>query len=97
MQFNDPGVNAVFNELIERLFKKKEGDLKEGGSVKHFIIPPARVRYLSEITDVIRTYNKETEEQSDLARDLFALDRVKIFWLQPKVKYQKNIRRRNKN
>ena len=76
-QFNDPGVNTVFNELVERLFKYKGKDLEEGGSAKHYIIPPARVRYLSEITDTIRKYNKETEEQSSIATDLFSLDRVK--------------------
>ncbi|MEM6804618.1 MAG: methylmalonyl-CoA mutase family protein, partial [Bacteroidota bacterium] len=49
----------------------------EGERKKQYIIPPARVRYLSEISEGIRSYNRETEEQSEIARNLFALQRTK--------------------
>ncbi len=75
-QFNDPGVNAVFNALIAKLFPSAQSELKEGESSKHYIIPPARVRYLSEISDTIRSYNKNVQEQASIARDLFSIDRV---------------------
>lgn len=76
-QFNDPGVNQLFEEIFGRIWK---GDTKkevEGESKKQYIIPPARVRYLSEISEGIRSYNKETETQSEVARNLFALERSK--------------------
>ena len=74
-QFNDPGVNAVYNELMDKLWPKQETeDLQEGESIKQYIIPPARVRYLSEITETIRKYDDETEAQSDVARKLYGLE-----------------------
>lgn len=73
-QFNDPGVNALFNELMNRLFPTKEDQLDEGESKKQYIIPPARVRYLSEITETIRKYDEEVEAQSEIARKLFSVE-----------------------
>ncbi len=75
-QFNDAGVNELFISLMTRVFGENaiEGSLKQGQE-KQYLIPPARVRYLSEITETIRSYNKEVEEQSDVARTLFGLDR----------------------
>ncbi len=74
-QFNDPGVNAVFNELSSRLFPNEvDENLETGESKKQYIIPPARVRYLSEITETIKRYDKEVEEQSEVARNLFSVD-----------------------
>lgn len=85
-QFNDPGVNAVFNELMERLddLGRTKGvgrfesvrPLDEGESKKQYIIPPARVRYLSEITETIHRYDKEVEEQSEVARKLFSIEKT---------------------
>ena len=77
-QFNDPGVNAVFNQLSNRLFPNEvDGNLKTGESKKQYIIPPARVRYLSEITETIHRYDKEVEEQSEVARQLFGLEQTR--------------------
>ncbi len=77
-QFNDPGVNVLFNDLIDKLFPKNSlADLKEGESEKQYIIPPARVRYLSEIKDTIEKYDAEVEEQADLATKLYSIDQVK--------------------
>ena len=81
-QFNDPGVNALFHYLFPLIWEKKERQLEtlvkptlptSLSPTKTQIIPPARVRYLSEITEVIRTYNQESLEQSEIARKLFAL------------------------
>ena len=74
-QFNDPGVNTVFNELMDKLWPKNTlKDLPEGESQKQYIIPPARVRYLSEITETIHSYDKEVEEQSAVARKLYGVN-----------------------
>ena len=74
-QFNDPGVNRLFNELMLKLFPKElESSEIKGQSEKQYIIPPARVRYLSEITDAIRKYDEETSKQSEIARQIYCLD-----------------------
>ncbi|WP_431212407.1 methylmalonyl-CoA mutase family protein [Puia sp. P3] len=39
-------------------------------------MPPARVRYLSEITAAVRDYNRNTDEQSAIATKLYQLDGV---------------------
>lgn len=73
-QFNDPGVNAFFKELLEKLFPEEQLSEKlRDGQAKQFIIPPARVRYLSEITETIHRYDKKVAEQSDIATKLFSL------------------------
>ncbi len=73
-QFNDPGVNTVFNKMMDLLYPETQlTDLPEGDSSKQYIIPPSRVRYLSEISETIRAYDKETEAQSDIARKLFGV------------------------
>ena len=74
-QFNDPGINNLFNELMGRLFPKATiTQLEKGESKKQYIIPPARVRYLSEITETIHRYDQEVEKQSEIARNLFSID-----------------------
>jgi len=74
-QFNDPGINNLFNELVKRLFPKDtKALLTTGESQKQYIIPPARVRYLSEITETIHRYDKEVDTQSEIATKLYSLD-----------------------
>ena len=74
-QFNDPGINNLFNELMGRLFPKAAiGQLEKGESKKQYIIPPARVRYLSEITETIHRYDEEVEKQSEIARNIFSVN-----------------------
>ena len=79
-QFNDPGVNALFHYLFPSIWEKKERQLENLvkptlptslSPTKTQIIPPARVRYLSEITEVIRSYNQDSLEQSEIARQTF--------------------------
>lgn len=78
-QFNDPGVNHLFANLLKKIKEKTEVDFftshKEEGEIpeKIFIIPPRRVRYLSEISDTVRNYNQWAEEQSEIAQKLFSL------------------------
>ncbi|HHH50656.1 MAG TPA: methylmalonyl-CoA mutase [Saprospiraceae bacterium] len=74
-QFNDPGVNTLFNQLVQQLFPKEHAQkLIEGDSQKQYIIPPSRVRYLSEIHEVIRRYDREVEAQAAIARSLFCVN-----------------------
>jgi isobutyryl-CoA mutase len=40
---------------------------------KHYIVPPGRNRYLSEITEVIRDYNVWVEKERETAQQLYAI------------------------
>lgn len=78
-QFNDPGVNLLYLHLLEQITKKlaldwhSSLDLETGLSQKIHIIPPRRVRYLSEIAENNRQYDRWVEEQSEQAGRLFGL------------------------
>ncbi len=78
-QFNDPGVNQLFKAIIDKL-KDKYGEKWDSPMKLVFetpdkihIIPSHRVRYLSEIAETIRNYNKWAEEQSETAQKLYSL------------------------
>ena len=80
-QFNDPGVNQLYRRLMELLAAKSDGDLNltdseavSGESEKIYIIPPNRTRYLSEISENNRKYDEKAQRQSEIARNLFALN-----------------------
>ena len=78
-QFNDPGTNHLFAELMNRFSKKTGQDFSLQGttfaeeSEKVYIIPPERTRYLSEISETCRSYDDWAREQSALAQRLFRL------------------------
>ena len=78
-QFNDPGTNTLYKKLIDKLVEKTGCDLKSTFAItgemseKIYIIPPARTRYLSEISEASRAYDKWAELQSDLAFRLQSL------------------------
>ncbi len=80
--FNDDGVTALYQHLArvlsERGLSLATGSL-EHVSVRHSshsaqIVPPARVRYLSEISETVRRYHAETERIAEAASRLQHLD-----------------------
>jgi methylmalonyl-CoA mutase len=77
--FNDPGCNELFNKIIDKINKKTGSDWKKyeaparSESYSHSIIPPNRVRYLAEIVEEIEHYNKISQEQSDIATQLYQI------------------------
>lgn len=77
-QFNDPGTNALYKALMDAIVERTGADLKSKMEItgemseKIFIIPPKRVRYLSEITDTVRDYNQNVEKQKSVAQKLYA-------------------------
>ena len=84
-QFNDAGVNELFERLMEKLEEKTGITFK--GHVEHHthtkdtsnqstIIPPKRVRYLAEITESIGDYDSWVNEQAAIARQLYHLNGV---------------------
>lgn len=78
-QFNDPGMNRLYKELMHKVVEKTGAELKSDFSVtdemseKIYIIPPHRTRYLSEISDSIRKYNDWTLKQGEIAQQLYSL------------------------
>jgi methylmalonyl-CoA mutase len=78
-QFNDPGMNRLYKAVIDRLAEKTGAPLKSGYSItdemseKIYIIPPARTRYLSEISEVNRGYKAKTGKQVEIAEKLQSL------------------------
>lgn len=78
-QFNDPGTNTLYNNIISTINERTEVDFKgemefdTGDSEKIYIIPPARIRYLSEISESNRSYDKWALKQSEFASQAYAL------------------------
>jgi methylmalonyl-CoA mutase len=78
-QFNDPGTNTLYRALMDIIVAKTGAELKSGFeasgemSEKIFIIPPSRTRYLSEISENNRNYNKRAQEQAEIAQKLFGI------------------------
>lgn len=78
-QFNDPGTNNLYRHLISLLNQiaqqsfDSKAEVSNDQSEKQFIIPPKRVRYLSEITEINTQYDNWSNKQSDLAQRLYAI------------------------
>ncbi len=79
-QFNDPGVNDLYSNLLKTINEKTGANfIISDNALSHspdkiYIIPPKRVRYLSEIAETIRTYNGWVKKQSKVAQKLFSLN-----------------------
>lgn len=81
-QFNDWGTTEVYNQLIKKLNSKfSELNLNEYSEQNvaedSTIIPPKRVRYLSEIVDNNKNYDKQVEEQALIAKKMYLIDGAK--------------------
>lgn len=80
-QFNDPGMNNLYKAIIHKLVEKTGADLPTSFEVtkemseKVYIIPPARTRYLSEISENNRNYDKWVEEQKEVAQKLYSINK----------------------
>lgn len=72
-QFNDPGTNTLYKAIMDKLVEKTKCDLKstfkitDEMSEKIYIIPPSRTRYLSEISESSRNYDKWVFDQAEIA------------------------------
>ncbi|MEH7379433.1 fused isobutyryl-CoA mutase/GTPase IcmF [Bacillus sp. JJ1533] len=78
-QFNDPGTNAFFANLIDKINEKMgtdwETSFEKTADVQkqNVIIPNDRRYYLREISDTVRNYHKKATEQVEIARKLFQI------------------------
>ena len=81
-QFNDAGVNNLFDKLIKVIAAKTGNDFgsheafAKSGGMDGSIIPPKRVRYLAEISETIAEYDLWVKEQSALATQLYQIEGV---------------------
>ncbi|HHH52599.1 MAG TPA: methylmalonyl-CoA mutase [Bacteroidetes bacterium] len=81
-QFNDEGTTKLYIKLLDTL-KQKTGiefsshiNLYIDSEGSSDIIPPQRVRYLSEISENNRNYDKLTREQANVASNLYAIHKA---------------------
>ncbi|PQJ22965.1 methylmalonyl-CoA mutase family protein [Tenacibaculum sp. SG-28] len=78
-QFNDPGMNSLYKAIMDKIVAKTGADLQssftitEEMSEKIFVIPPARTRYLSEIAESNRAYDKKVDTQEKVAQKLYGI------------------------
>ncbi|MBF0409273.1 MAG: methylmalonyl-CoA mutase family protein [Candidatus Riflebacteria bacterium] len=84
-KFNDDGVNALFRFIQSSLNRKNPSDnwqekiqmkVSQKSSFVSPIIPQNRTNYLSEITETIRDYHRETSELKDVAEKVYSLDKI---------------------
>jgi len=81
-QFNDHGVNVLYHKLVQFIKESTKANVFKNGDKplldavdKIEIVPPSRVRYLSEISATVRKYNKKAEEQAEIADQIYSLTR----------------------
>jgi methylmalonyl-CoA mutase len=78
-QFNDPGMNSLYKAVMDKVVEKTSAPLhskfliSDEMSEKIFIIPPARTRYLSEISENNRSYDKKVMTQAEVAEKLYSI------------------------
>ncbi|MFT7627299.1 MAG: methylmalonyl-CoA mutase [Ulvibacter sp.] len=78
-QFNDPGMNKLYKAIMDEIVTKTASDLNSSFEIsdemseKIFVIPPARTRYLSEISESNRAYDKRANDQAEVAQKLYGI------------------------
>ncbi len=81
-QFNDPGMNRLYKAVMNKMVEKTGNNslasdfvITEEMSEKIYIIPPSKTRYLSEISENNRSYDKRVNQQSEVAQKLYAIQK----------------------
>ena len=78
-QFNDMGMNKLYEAVVDKLADRDDkawhsiGKNENKPIEKRYIVPPARVRYLSEIAENNRANKVEIEAQSEVAQRLYGI------------------------
>src|SRR5690554_753690 len=78
-QFNNPGMNTLYKAIMDQIVETTNADLKSEYEItnemseKVFVIPPARTRYLSEISENNRAYDKKAKDQVEVAQKLYGI------------------------
>ena len=72
-------MNSLYKAIMDKLVEQTGVDLKSDMEItkemseKIYVIPPARVRYLSEIAESNRAYDKKAIDQVSVAQKLFGI------------------------
>lgn len=81
-QFNDPGMNRLYRAVMDKLVEKTGNQKLKSNFVitnemseKIYIIPPSKTRYLSEISENNRGYDRKAKQQSEIAQKLYSLQK----------------------
>ena len=80
-KFNDDGVTALYHAIMDAVAAKAGVSFKSSlprsqtrtSTSKTIIIPPERTRYLSEVSDHLREYHRETDAQAQAIRNVWHL------------------------
>lgn len=78
-QFNDPGMNSLYKAIMDKIVEKTSADLKSTFEItremseKIYVIPPNRTRYLSEIAENNRKYDRVARTQQEVAQKLYGI------------------------
>ncbi len=80
-KFNDDGTTALYHAVLDGIDQKVGVKLKSNlprskgktSTSKTIIIPPHRIRYLSEVSETIGKYHHQTRTQADVARQVWHL------------------------
>ncbi len=78
-QFNDPGMNTLYKAVMDSLVSKAKANIQSSFEIsnemseKIFVIPPSRTRYLSEIAENNRAYDKTASQQAEVAQKLYGI------------------------
>ncbi len=81
-QFNDTGTHQLYRAILAKITEKTpvefipQNVLPTDESEKIFVIPPKRVRYLSEIAENNQSYNEWVKKQAVIADQLYALKKA---------------------
>jgi methylmalonyl-CoA mutase len=80
-QFNDAGTQRLYELILGVVADRFPDSLgqvqtREGRASQGSLVPRSRVRYLSEISEAIRTYNADTEGAARVAADIEAVTRT---------------------
>jgi len=79
--FNDPGMDELYSAVIKTLSHKTNSSFDSSykgtsnPSSEKSIIPPRRVRYLSEITDAVREYGRWVDKQCEIAQKIYGVEK----------------------
>ncbi len=84
--FNDKGVNELFDALADALVRKGSPHFKFGadqslrgvGSEKQTVVPAERQNYLAEIVSVVRQYKRDVEQKAEIASRVGAFENVRL-------------------
>ena len=80
-KFNDDGITSLYHAMLDKVAAKTGVKFKAGlprpqtktSSSKTIIIPPERVRYLSDIADTVRKYHQQTDDHARNLRKVWHL------------------------